>query len=361
MNKCCINCFESQYLNQVISGRNNVGNCDYCLSENVWTYSPAELSIFFKGIIDLYEVDEMKGLPIEEQLMVDFPQKTFTKKICESNNIKELIKEIIKDDINCYNEILNNPVKLKIHQSEIEKVIIKPLSSSWDKFSEEIKNINRFHLVNELDLEKFKSLFKHFEKHLSSQDKFYRARICSNRQGYSIEEMGNPPPHLAKAGRANPEGISYLYLASDVLTSLYETRASLFDYVSVGTFRLKEEVKDNLKVVNLSSDTYDLFYLAEKESLEEVLMHRPFTDKLEKELSKPRRKSDSQLDYLPTQYLSELIKSMGFDGIEFQSSLHSDGYNVAIFNPEKFTCIESSVYEIEATHIGYKKIEPEND
>lgn len=357
MKKCCVNCFKSQYLNQIISRRNDVGNCHYCLSEGVWTFKPNELNIFFKVIIDLYVVDEKEGRPIEEQLNIDFPNKIFTLKVTESKNTKNLIKEILKEDIDYYNKILNNLVRLKTDNYEIEKVIIKPLSSSWDKFSDEIKKTNRFHLVNELDLEKFKFLFKHFEKHLSINDQFYRARICYDAKGYPIEKMGNPPAKLAKAGRANPEGISYLYLANTVETTLYETRSSLFDYVSVGTFKVKEEVEKDLRVVNLSSDTYDVFYLAEKESLEEVLMHRSFTDKLEQELSKPRRKSDSELDYLPTQYLSELIKSMGFDGIEYRSSLYSGGYNIAIFNPEKFICVETKVYEIESTHLGYREVE----
>lgn len=361
MKKCCVNCFQSQYLNQVISGSNNTGDCDFCLSKDVYIYSPYELSVFFRGIIDLYEIDKKKGLPIEEQLIIDFPEKVFSPKVIQRKTTKKLIEEILSDDIEYYNEILNSVVSLKIDNSEVEEVIIKPLSSSWDKFSDEIKKTNRFHLVNELDLEKFKSLFKYFEKHLPKHQLLYRARICYDKRGYPLEEMGNPPAYLAKAGRANPEGISYLYLASDVETTLYEIRSSLFDYVSVGTFKIKEEkdkkkAEKSLRVVNLSSDTYDLFYLAEKDSLEEVLMHRSFTDKLEQELSKPRRKSDSELDYLPTQYLSELIKSMGFDGIEYRSSLHSNGYNIAIFNPKKLECIESKVYEIETTHLGYREV-----
>lgn len=356
MKKCCVNCFESQYLNQVISRNNDIGDCDYCLSKNVSTYAPKDLNVFFKSIIDLYEVNHAKGLSIEEQLFIDFPKKIFTHKVIDKRATNDLLREIIKEDIDYYQETLTNPVRLKFLKSEIEKVIIRPLSSSWDKFSEEIKNINRFHLINELDLEKFKSLFKHFEKRISKQQLFYRARICSDSKGYSIERMGNPPAHLAKAGRANPEGISYLYLANDLETTLYETRTSLFDYVSVGTFRINEKLEENLKVVNLSSNTYDVFVLAESETLEEVMMHRSFTDKLEKELSRPRRKSDSELDYLPTQYLSELIKSMGFDGIEYQSSLYSGGYNIAIFNPEKFKCVESKVYEIESTHLGYMEV-----
>lgn len=204
-------------------------------------------------------------------------------------------------------------------------------------------------MKNSLDLEKLKSLFKHFQKDLPKSKKFYRARISDDSKGYPIEKMGNPPNESAKGGRANPNGISYLYLSNEVITTLYEVRASLFDYVTVGTFRLEE----NISVVNLSRSTYDVFRLAELESLGEVMIHGSFIDKLEQELSKPRRRSDSELDYIPTQYLSELIKSMGFDGIEFKSSLYSDGVNIAIFNPEKFKCLEVKVYDIKDIKLDY--------
>lgn len=83
------------------------------------------------------------------------------------------------------------------------------------------------------------------------------------------------------------------------------------------------------------------------------MVHGSFIDKLEQGLSKPRRRSDSELDYLPTQYLSELIKSMGFDGIEFKSSLYSDAINIAIFNPEKFKCLQVTVYDIKDIKLDY--------
>lgn len=352
---CCTNCFESNYINDVILRNKTIGNCNYCNSEKVYIYDPSELNIFFKGIIDLYEVENEEGKPLEDQIVFDFVNKVFTQKLIEANNVKRLIVDIVRDDIGDYQDILDNGVQLKYRNSDVEEVIIKPLSLSWDKFSGEIKTVNRFHFVNALDLERLKSLFKHFEKSITKGKKFYRARISNSSKGYSTENMGNPPNHLAKSGRANPNGISYLYLANDITTTLYEARASLFDYVSVGTFRLE----DNISVVNLSRSTYDVFRLAELESLEEVMIHGSFIDKLEQELSKPRRKNDSELDYLPTQYLSELIKSMGFDGIEFKSSLYSKGYNVAIFYPNKFKCLDVNVYDIDNILLDYKKIENE--
>ena len=347
---CCINCFESSYLKSIIVNSNSIqGDCDYCKSQNVDIYKASELNLFFRNIIDLYKEDTHNGKSIEKQIISDFPKKTFTETLISSGNIKSLLQEIMKDDLGEYNNILNNPVSLKIDLLGVEETIIKPLSLSWDNFSDEIKKKNRFHFVSALDLEKLKSLFKHFEKEITKGKKFYRARISGSKSVYKKEDMGNPPAHLAKSGRANPEGISYLYLAGDLETTLYEVRASLFDYVSVGTFKLD----DNIKVVNLSEETYDIFSHAESETLDELIIHKSFIRKLEEELSKPRRRSDSELDYLPTQYLSELIKSMECDGIEFKSSLNKKGLNLVIFNPEKFRCIEVKLYDIEDIELSH--------
>lgn len=349
---CCTNCFESHYINSIILNNKVVGTCDYCLSKDISTYEASELSPFFKGIIDLYDVDEDAGKSLEVQIVADFPKKVFSQKLIDSNNVNQLICDIIVDDIADYQNILENPVKLKFYDRNVDEDINESLFLSWDNFSEEIKTVNRFHLKNSLDLEKLKSLFNHFQKDLPKGKKFYRARISDNIDGYQIEQMGNPPHKSAKSGRANPNGISYLYLANDITTTLYEVRASLFDYVTVGCFRLEESIS----VVNLSRSTYDVFRLAELESLEEVMIHGSFIDKLEQELSKPRRRSDSELDYLPTQYLSELIKSMGFEGIEFKSSLYSDGINTAIFDPNKFKCLDVNVYDITNIDLEFERL-----
>lgn len=348
---CCINCFESSYLSQIIVNNKQVGDCDYCDSKDVNIFDPTELIIFFRSILDLYVVDLFDGQAIQLKIVNDFPNKIFSAKVIENAKTLELLTKIFQDEFE-YNEIFENPVKLKYDQEVLDEVIIRPLALSWDNFSDEIININRFHFVNNLDLDKLKSLFKHFEKPIIKGKKFYRARICKDSSGYAKSDMKNPPKHLARGGRANPEGISYLYLANDVDTTLYEARASLYDYVSIGTFRLEESIR----VINLSKLTYDVFYLSEKESLEEVIVHSSFIEKLELELSKPRRKNDSELDYLPTQYLSELIKSMGFDGIEYKSSLNSKGYNLAVFYPDKFKCIKSEVYDIDNIQLDYTKI-----
>jgi hypothetical protein len=345
---CCSECFSSSYLKDIINSNQTIGNCDFCGSEKVAIYNPRELTLFFQNILDLYKIDSKLGSSIEIQIENDFRGKIFSSKI--DTNRKKLLNEIIADDFVKYSRLFKGKVVLKHILNKNSQV--KPLQISWEKFADEIKSTNRFHMQNVLDLSKLKILLNRYVRQIPKSKKYFRARISDTAEGFNKEQMSNPPVEKAKAGRANPLGISYLYIANDLKTTLYEARASLFDYVTVGYFRLKED----LKVVNLRGNTYDPVFLAEQGELEDFLIHLPFITKLEQELSKPRRRSDNELDYLPTQYLSEFIKSLGFDGVEYQSSFYPSGYNIAIFNPSKFECISTEVYEIENIDLIHKLV-----
>ena len=340
---CCSECFSNSYLKDIINrNTSTIGDCDFCSSKELSVYNPRELYPFFQNILTLYEINKEVGAPIDIKIEKDFESKIFSSKVIEK--LKELLQEIVADDYPSYKVLFENPVVLSCNINPNNDNTVKPLQITWERFAEEIKAVNRFHLQNVLDLGKLKVLLRRYENPITKGRKFYRARI-SSKDGFSISEMGHPPADRTKSGRANPLGISYLYLADQVTTTLYETRASLFDYVTIGEFRLK----DDIKVINLigNKNSYDPIFLAENEELEDFLIHLPFISKLETTLSKPRRRDDNELDYLPTQYLSEYIKSIGYDGVMFQSSLYSKGYNLAIFNPEKFECIKVYVYEIE--------------
>ncbi len=47
---------------------------------------------------------------------------------------------------------------------------------------------------------------------------------------------------------------------------------------------------------------------------------------------------------------------MGYDGIEFRSSLHKNGMNLTIFNPSKFLALDVAVYDIRDSQFQYKKL-----
>ncbi|MFS4484206.1 RES domain-containing protein [Hyunsoonleella sp. 2307UL5-6] len=344
---CCVNCFTSSYLISIINGDDRTGTCDFCSTENTSIYSARELSDFFRNILSLYVPDENSVLQISESLREDF--NIISEIVTSPTN---LLKAIFEDEMDDLRELFENNVSFQ--NKSLLEVESHNLHNIWNDFKKEIKFENRYHIQNTIDLKKLKTYFLHesFYKKIKKGRIFFRCRV-SDKNGFSYEKMGNPPtPELASAGRANPKGISYLYIADSPETSMYETRASLFDYVTVGEFKLKEDIK----VLNLRNPKDDPMYWSEFEEIENYLIYIPFIQTLQKELSLPIRKRDKILDYIPTQYISEFIKSLGFDGVEYQSSLNSDGYNIAIFNPRKLECFKTNVYEIKDIKLTHGKI-----
>jgi hypothetical protein len=68
------------------------------------------------------------------------------------------------------------------------------------------------------------------------------------------------------------------------------------------------------------------------------------------EIAKPLRRSDSPLEYLPTQYISEFIKSERYQGVKYLSTMNPDGYNLALYDngamKEQLECTKVSVLEV---------------
>lgn len=47
---------------------------------------------------------------------------------------------------------------------------------------------------------------------------------------------------------------------------------------------------------------------------------------------------DSELDYLPTQYISDFAKFCGYDGVRYYSTFDKDAYNIALFDSSACSC-----------------------
>ena len=347
---CCTNCFRSSYLKNIIQSNQEKGNCDFCRTTNTNVYSTKSLLPFFRNIFNLYKVDIKSTNSLWDSINENF-------EILANDSIgssKDLFKSIVEDEYDEFAEIFENNVSFQ--SKDLLDLKSSEIHSIWDRFKEEIKFENRFHISknNLIDLEQLKLFFNNeaFSKIIKKGKSFFRCRI-SDKKGYEIKDMWNPLNKYATSGRANPKGISYLYLGSHIETTLYEVRASLFDYVTVGDFRLK----DDIEILDLRNPDYDIIPWSEDDSIELFLIYASFIKTLQKEISLPIRKQDKELDYIPTQYISEYIKSLGFDGVEYQSSLHPQGYNLAIFNPEKFECIKTTVYDINSIKLKYSKIE----
>ncbi len=157
--------------------------------------------------------------------------------------------------------------------------------------------------------------------------------------------MAAPSADKATAGRLNPDGIPYLYLATDDATAVAEVRP--WDKAVVSVARLS--LSRNLKVVNLRRSS--LQDASPDNELEDWEHGAKFTWGMVCDYFSIPHHLDDNLRYLTTQYLAEAFKAAKFDGIQYDSSLSDSGHNVALFD-----CLAASVEEvrrIKVTRVKY--------
>ena len=359
---CCIECFRDSEIRRIIDSVDRVGDCDFCGSKDVKIYPVGEYGTvenLINSVVEEYEVSD-KGygdletvILNEWSILSDKFSPVFTEGICSYSTPEfpiELVKALCSMFRNCDDDIYSKFVVL--HQSDDDDIMSEyGIVSGWDwgSFSEEIKCCNRFH-NNLFNPEIMSSFLSYAVKKYEATSVFYRARRSADKDGFAVDKMGAPPSEKSTAGRINPEGISVLYLASDSETALNEIRASTFDFVSVGTFRANKDFRivSLLELASISPFAYnDIWQYA--------INHRCLCD-FSDTVSKPLRRTDSTLDYLPTQFISDFIKSERYDGVEYKSTMNPGGTNIAIFDESLFECID--VQTVEVSHIQYNTEPP---
>ena len=219
---------------------------------------------------------------------------------------------------------------------------------AWEDVKEEVKKKTRFFchmdsivdVLDEFDIDSDSSL-------LFKNATFFRARVHHKEEPtFQKEEMGCPPtPELATPGRANPSGIRYLYLCSDDITPFYEVRPYYLDRVDIGEFIILE---DNVRIVDFTErvNLFKVFYEEGEDVFKQKVKRRVLFDAISNDMSKPLRSFDSELEYIPTQYICEYFKDSGADGIMFKSSVNATGKNLVLFYPEKAKCIDVHPFEV---------------
>ena len=156
-----------------------------------------------------------------------------------------------------------------------------------------------------------------------------------------------PKVEFVKDGRANPRGVPVLYLALKEATAISEVRPWIGSVVSVGTFRLSREIK----IVDCSEfhgnapwghiRVEDIHENGDRiPAKDEIIKQWTYIDNA---FSEPVSNPNDGIDYVPTQILSELFKSLNYDGIAYKSNFNEiashteaqpedNGYNIALFD-----------------------------
>ncbi|WP_019914065.1 RES family NAD+ phosphorylase [Paenibacillus sp. HW567] len=351
---CCTECFQDVEVKSHIKDLKNKGNCYTCGCKNVFIYDTETnhlLTTWFEEFISIFT--PVDALPLnfpraDLSLLKDELHDNWNIFNLEKEIIYKLITVICEERYRSNPELFDAPIGIpKSQQASYLQSNSLLKTYNWEDFVEAIKTQNRFHTdhLNEEVLQLFCSYVK---KTYKAGSIFYRARV-SDKEGWSVDKMSAPPPALASAGRANPEGISHLYLSNDVTTTLKEVRAGAHDYVTVGKFELIQD----MDIVDLTAiDRISAF--SDLDNTQHATNKRHL-QKINREIAKPLRRQDSALDYLPTQYIVDFIKSIKttegtreYDGIEYDSTMNKSegGFNITVFDEKLFKCTELSVIQI---------------
>lgn len=322
----CKDCFLDEELRSEINANAVIdGVCEACGKEGkLMDFS--EFHSFFVTLLSLFSsTDESKS----KRTIVNFIQDEWH--LFKDNNIaKILLADVIAQ--NCCNYSIESFVN---YTDEIQERL-----AVWDRLKTSVRENSRF-FTNMDEFAQYNYLTAGRSLHIGQ--KLYRSRITPiGQKKIKCDKMGCPPKALATAGRANPIGIPYLYLSDSAKTTYFEVRAVYLDQLSVGTFRIERELKlvDFIYDVNLF-----LAYNDGSASLKEIVIKKKIIDAISEDLSKPMRRYDSELEYVPTQLICEYCKRIA-DGISFESSLHKKGRNYVLFDDSSAKCVRVDIHEI---------------
>lgn len=258
--------------------------------------------------------------------------------------------------------------KIKLYKSNISwfedyfvDIIKDEKSPYWKQIKNDLQENNYYLLENNAKIE-FKNYINDICITIKKETRYFRGRNWSIeleeenfywikskiKNPYSWKELWKTPTKKAKAWRMNRSWISYLYLGSSVDTCISEIKTYPWRIVSVWEFIVQKDINlIDFRVIPLEN------YFEDKNKLEVFKFLRDISD----ELSKPIW-SDEESDYLVTQFISDIIRMLWYDGILYNSSVSNDGYNIAIFNDNNIIYKDNSsiLYNINSMEFSYSEI-----
>jgi len=284
--------------------------------DDVSLIAPSELVSQFMIFLDTYRESPDNGIPLGELLKHDWG---FFSNVGEKE-LDLLLPQLFDDK-----EIVSKKFE-PIPNSSPE------YTHQWEDFRQELKYHNRFFPSMLPDLDTLKGLMSfHLEEDVCKlPESLYRSRIEEPHYSIGLENMGKPPVDQSTNGRANPIGIPYLYLASDVETAIAEIRPPVGQKVAVAFFRKKDSL-GRAKIIDLCNPRKSTSPFEQSDNIVSLRYELDFLSHLSDELSMPVLPDTASLDYLPSQYICEFIKNIGYSGVKYRSSV-GKGTNYALFD-----------------------------
>ncbi len=345
---CCVECFSYEGIQKKIQGFDRKGECDYCGSKGVHIGSVAEVGKFILGCFHKKYEDAAESVSHDSteggyQLPTD------------------LIDEILLNEIQVLSDGVTHPGELLedlVHPDGtpyVRKDPYGPLSGGedlieiWEAFKETIRDHRRFTIF--LRERPAFSSDKHIptfledlvnllaSDHVVSLPKgtqIYRGRVLGKGWSPSHEELTSPPRTNTTNNRMSPKGVSLFYGALNLQTVIAEARPHIGSSIAIAPFQLLRQLtlidlSREIKVHDIFDSEYDFF----KDEY-----YRPFLKEFLESISIPLGPSDPEIDYLPTQVLTEYLRfhpKHKFDGILYRSTQMKGGVNVVLFKEDNIS------------------------
>ena len=377
--RCCEDCFVNETLRKYIHNNGNgiIGDCDFCGSIGVFTIKANDLHIIFANLLELFEPVEYAehyspGLDMNAddvgenlaQAIQDDWGDIFNFDKLDIYKQCELLDEIREgSDFFDYKDIMVPSNDLWI--STDKRLYHVSQEEIWEDFCQFIKHKRRFILENKNYLDNnpdprgwLSAHIPKLENVFLTNTPFFRARINprdSRNKPLNKKNMGAPPHEVAISGRVNPIGIPVLYGALEKKTAVAEVRPEKGAIVTIATLKAKQSL--HLVDLTITPQILNPFGF-EIGKLVPAINRNEFLHCLNTTLSIPIRRDDTDIDYIPTQYVAEFIKSEGYDGILYKSSLSESGKNIVIFNPELIKINKTELVEVTCISIQFENHNP---
>lgn len=344
----CANCVEDFYLKEVIEKNSVEATCDYCGAKGNAIAAPVEcIQAEIASAVDYFFCEPSKaGVPWDEGWVVE---PTDSVDVLLSLNLvcnDELFEDIAASFTNTEWVPAARGNWVSSHKHEL-------LAYSWQSFVYAVKHKTRYFFSSpiksedcEYDERSPSDLLFSIGTFVSTNglcrlfdagEVLYRARIWdAGADAPTAQNIGAPPPEKAAAGRMNPAGIPYLYLAKEPQTALAETLSRPPCVAGVGVF----EAIRGIRLLDLASlpQTPSIFDSANRESWEELTFLSGFVDEITVPIAKDGRE---HVSYVPSQVVSEYFAQVfadadgnRLDGVIYPSTVRPSGQNVVLFPSE---------------------------
>lgn len=168
---------------------------------------------------------------------------------------------------------------------------------------------------------------------INMDEDLFRARLRGPDYDWAVDgiNLGAPPPDRAAAGRMNPAGIPYMYVALELDTSITEVQRRLRS----PTATARCSPARVLRVLDFTSipETPSVFDCERLRERELLIFLRGFVRAISQPVEKDGRE---HVEYLPSQIVCEYFACMHeseprLEGILYPSAVRAGGHNLVLF------------------------------